>query len=299
MRVKICGLQDEATALAAVAAGADFLGFVFAPSRRRVTPERARAIVAAVRERYSPDTVKMVGVFVDECPLLIDDVAAFCGLDYAQLCGHAGDAYLQRLATPAIVALPATADLSPDDLATYPQAVLFLLDAYSPSARGGTGRVCDWQAAGRAARLYPLLLAGGLNPDNVAAAIAAVRPWGVDVSSGVETDGRKDPAKMADFVRRAKEAARSRATPLPLGPPVAGSAGACPPPEPPTVPVHSPDPEGSQSSPAHGFVAGTSAHVAEETSAKAPTTNPKLTSATQSASAILSLPWPEATSQCY
>ncbi len=213
MHVKICGLRDEGAALAAAAAGADLLGFVFAPSRRRITPERARAIIAAVRERYPRDRVKMVGVFVDECPLLVDNVAAFCGLDYAQLSGPAGAGYLRRLATPAIVALPATADLSPDDLATYPQAALFLLDAYAPSARGGTGKVCDWQAAGRAARLYPLLLAGGLHPDNVAAAIAAVRPWGVDVSSGVETNGHKDPAKITAFVRRAKDAALSLPSP--------------------------------------------------------------------------------------
>jgi len=208
MYVKICGLMDEASALAAAAAGADLLGFVFAPSRRRLTAQRARAIVRALRESAPHPPVRTVGVFVDECPLRVDDVAAYCGLDYVQLSGHEDGAYLRRLGTPAIVARRATRDLTAAALAPLRETAAFLLlDAYSPGALGGTGTACDWEVAARVAREHPILLAGGLTPDNVAAAIAAVRPLGVDVSSGVETDGRKDPAKIAAFVARAKEAA--------------------------------------------------------------------------------------------
>lgn len=205
MRVKICGLQDEATALAAAAAGADFLGFVFAPSRRRVTPERARSAIAAVRSRAGALAPRMVGVFVDECPLLVADVAAYCGLDYVQLCGDESPSYLRRLGVPVLLARPTRGEATLAALAPYRDlATLFLLDASTPGARGGTGRLCDWATASLVARHFPVLLAGGLTPANVADAIAAVRPAGVDVSSGVETDGRKDPDKIAAFVAQAK-----------------------------------------------------------------------------------------------
>jgi phosphoribosylanthranilate isomerase len=207
MLVKICGLQDEATALAAAAAGADFLGFVFAPSRRRITPERARSIIAAVRARAGTRAPRMVGVFVDECPLLVADVAAYCGLDFVQLCGDESPSYLRRLGTPVLLSRQTRGEATLAALAPYRDlAAMFLLDAASPAARGGTGRLCDWATASLAARRYPVLLAGGLTPTNVADAIAAVRPAGVDVSSGVETDGGKDPDKIAAFIREAKQA---------------------------------------------------------------------------------------------
>ncbi len=207
MLVKICGLTEEGAALAAVEAGADFLGFVFAPSRRRLEPASARAIIAAVREKSGPDRVRAVGVFVDEPAERVDEVAAYCGLDYVQLNGDEDPAYVRRLAMPAIVARAASASLTSEALAAFAEAAaLYLVDAYSPTERGGTGRRCDWAVAANLAATLPIVLAGGLTPENVAAAIAAVRPCGVDVSSGVETDGRKDPAKIAAFVRRAREA---------------------------------------------------------------------------------------------
>lgn len=207
MKVKICGLLDEDSALAAARAGADMLGFVFAPSRRRISPARARSVVAAVRRYYGP-RVQMVGVFVDACPVWVDSVAAFCSLDYAQLCGHEDRDYLERLSTPAILARPAAAGLAVDGtIFDHPRVAYALLDAVTNDARGGTGVPCDWTAAATLARVRPILLAGGLTPANVGAAIAAVGPRGVDVSSGVETAGRKDPAKIEAFVRRAKAAA--------------------------------------------------------------------------------------------
>ncbi|MDA8218472.1 MAG: phosphoribosylanthranilate isomerase [Dehalococcoidales bacterium] len=208
MQVKICGLMDEGSALAAAAGGADLLGFVFAPSRRRVTPNLAREIIAAVRVALpQARQPRMVGVFVDECPLLVDTVATHCGLDYVQLSGHENPAYVQRLQTPSIVARPATASLADAQVAPFRQAgALILLDAMSGTKRGGTGQKCDWAAAARVARAGPILLAGGLTPANVAEAIQAVGPWGVDVSSGVETAGRKDPAKITAFVQQAKRA---------------------------------------------------------------------------------------------
>ncbi|MHB1415394.1 MAG: phosphoribosylanthranilate isomerase [Chloroflexota bacterium] len=214
MQVKICGLMDEKSAIAAAAAEADMLGFVFAPSRRRVPPALAREAILAVRVALpQARRPRMVGVFVDECPLLVDTIAAYCGLDYVQLSGHEDPAYVQRLQTPAIVARPATASLAATQVAPFRQAgALILLDAMSAAARGGTGKKCDWAAAAVAARTGPILLAGGLTPENVAEAIRTVRPSGVDVSSGVETEGRKDPVKIAAFVQQAKRAGSALCT---------------------------------------------------------------------------------------
>lgn len=207
MKVKICGVRDAETALIAANAGADLLGFVFAPSRRRVSPALAREIVAAVRARHA-GRVRMAGVFVDECPLLVDALAETCDLDYVQLCGHEDAAYLDRLDTPVILARQTGPGLLADVRAvSHARVAAILLDAVSQTARGGTGTLCDWTVAARIARERPVILAGGLAADNVAAAVAAVRPWGVDVSSGVESDGRKSPAKIVTFVARAKAAA--------------------------------------------------------------------------------------------
>lgn len=209
--VKICGLTDEAAARAAALAGADMLGFVFAPSRRRVTPERAGSVIRAVRSAVGAGRAPgMVGVFVDECPLYVNSVAALCGLDYAQLCGHEDASEAGRLALPAIVACSVSREGISRLEAWRDRAALLLFDSQTATERGGTGRTGDWGVAARLARRHPLVLAGGLTPENVAAAIAAVGPLGVDVSSGVETNGRKDPAKVFAFIRAAKAAANPR-----------------------------------------------------------------------------------------
>ncbi|MDI6631588.1 MAG: phosphoribosylanthranilate isomerase [Bacillota bacterium] len=199
VRVKICGIRDIETARAAVEAGADALGFVFAASRRQVTPEAAREIIAAL-----PPFVTAVGVFVDLPPAVVREVSDFCRLDAVQLHGAETPEYCRELNLRVIKAVRVRDAASLEGLDAYPvQAVL--LDTYVPGTPGGTGKTFNWGLlAGREFRV-PLILAGGLTPENVRAAVQAVRPYAVDVSGGVETDGRKDPAKIRAFIRQAKE----------------------------------------------------------------------------------------------
>lgn len=196
-RVKICGLTSLEDAHAAVAAGADALGFVLAPSPRRVSPDQARAII-----RRLPPLVATVGVFVDEPPEEVARLKAWCGLDWAQLHGGEGQAHVEALAPRVIKVIPMGRH-TPE-----PQAhlgVCLLLDTAVVGRTGGTGKSFDWTLAVELARQRPVILAGGLNPENVAQAIAIVKPFAVDVSSGVEREpGRKDHAKIRSFVARAK-----------------------------------------------------------------------------------------------
>jgi phosphoribosylanthranilate isomerase len=203
IRVKICGVTDEASARAAAAAGADAIGLIFAPSRRQVARDRARRIAAAL-----PPFVAKVGVFVnaplDEIRALADAVR----LDAVQLHGDetADDcAAVAALGLTVIKAVRVAGPLDVAALRALPVAAV-LLDTYHPDRRGGTGEPFDRRWAAPAAAAMPVILSGGLTPENVAAAIEAVRPYGVDVSSGVETHGRKDPAKIRAFVAAAREA---------------------------------------------------------------------------------------------
>jgi phosphoribosylanthranilate isomerase len=237
MLVKICGLCMAEHALAATAAGADMLGLVFAPSRRQVTPDQAAAIVAAVRAAPAPHP-QFVGLFVNAEPATINAIAAQVGLDWVQLSGDEPVAHAGLIELPIIKAIrldgsageadwialyddrrrmtderrPTTDDRRLDRkgvssaFALGLPSLVFLVDAHVPGSYGGTGVVADWgRAAGLAARV-PTMLAGGLTPANVAAAIAAVQPLGVDVSSGVEQGGSKDPAKIETFLGAARTA---------------------------------------------------------------------------------------------
>jgi phosphoribosylanthranilate isomerase len=198
VRVKICGITCVEDALAAVACGADALGFVFAPSPRRVTPQDARAIIHRL-----PPFVATVGVFVNESTDVIKDIQSLCGLDMIQLHGDESEAEATRLGTGVIKALRVGNGSRPRD-DSYPTATL-LLDTYSPGERGGTAQTFDWRLAAGPARRRPIILAGGLTPENVGEAVATVRPYAVDVSSGVEREPRrKDYEKLAYFIRRAK-----------------------------------------------------------------------------------------------
>ena len=198
--VKICGLRDVESARVAVEAGADLLGFIFAPSRRRVSVEEARAIV-----RCLPAGTKTVGVFVNEAPSVIAEVVEACGLAYVQLAGDEPPEAAEHLPVPAIKAVRPRGPEAARELATYASRVeLFVLDSYRPGAYGGTGEVGDWALAASLAAEYPCLLAGGLTPESVGTAVERVRPLGVDVSGGVEVDGVKDPARIYEFVRAAK-----------------------------------------------------------------------------------------------
>ena len=209
--VKICGLREQEHARAAVVAGADLLGFVFAPARRRVTPEAARLAIEAARRASRGRTVLAVGVFVDASAAEMNDVAEAAGLDLLQLHGVEPAAMLGELTRPVLKALRpspgTTADAVMELIEGYravPNApVAFLVDGLSPAAAGGEGVRTDWALAAELARRVPLMLAGGLDPGNVGEAIGSVRPRGVDVSSGVETGGVKDEGKIRAFLEAA------------------------------------------------------------------------------------------------
>jgi phosphoribosylanthranilate isomerase len=195
--VKICGITRPEDAEAAVAAGADWIGLNFWPrSRRFVTVERALEIAAVV-----PGDVKKVGVFVDAPAPAVEETARRVGLDWVQLHGDEDAEYCAKFAGRCVRALRVAAATDLAAIETVP-AEMFLLDAPSP----GSGRTFDWSLA-RAAKSYgkKIILAGGLTPENVAQAVREVRPFGVDVASGVESQpGIKDAEKMRRFVDEAR-----------------------------------------------------------------------------------------------
>ncbi len=211
-KVKICGLTNLADAQVALAAGADLLGFIFyAKSPRYVAPATAAAIVSEIRGSTGP-AVACVGVFVNHTLAEVDAIVAQVGLDFIQLHGNEEVAQLQALHGRAFKALrPADRQMAYDQAALFaphgpPTGPRWFIDAYDPHAYGGTGQRADWAVAAELARQYPgLLLAGGLNAENVTEAMRTVQPWGVDVSSGVEASpGLKDHAKVRAFVAAVK-----------------------------------------------------------------------------------------------
>jgi phosphoribosylanthranilate isomerase len=194
MRVKICGIRRIEDALLAAGLGARALGFVFWPSSPRfLEPEAARAVVAAL-----PPFVTTVGVFVDQPETYVSDVARSLNLGAVQLHGEEVPESYGRVSCRVIKAVAVRE--GQDCLAAVgavPDSATVLLDAHDPVKRGGTGRTIDWTQAASAARLRPIILSGGLNAGNVRAAVEAVRPYAVDVSSGVESSpGVKDPEKL-------------------------------------------------------------------------------------------------------
>lgn len=199
MWVKICGITSEQDALLAVAMGADALGFVFAPSPRQMSPSAVKAIT-----RRLPPEILTFGVFRDERPETVVDVVNRAGLKGAQLHGDESreDSGYVAVRVPLVIRAFAAGDGRLARAAEY-GADIVLLDAPSP----GSGKVFDWRLAEGVPRGRRLVLAGGLDPDNVAEAIRTVHPWGVDVSSGVESQpGTKDARKMRAFVQAAKAA---------------------------------------------------------------------------------------------
>jgi phosphoribosylanthranilate isomerase len=214
MRVKICGITNLEDALVALDAGADLLGFILYPkSPRYVTPADIARILTAIRTGgFADDSARFVGVFVNESLASVEAILAATDLDYAQLHGNETPALVEAMEGRGYKALrPATSEEAAMEAATYAglgpeDGPSWLIDAYDPAAYGGTGQRADWPTAARLARRHPgLLLAGGLTPENVTAAINAVRPWGVDVASGVErAPGRKDHELVRKFVETAK-----------------------------------------------------------------------------------------------
>jgi len=200
MKVKICGITSLDDALHACSCGADALGFVFYDkSPRCVTPEAARVIINAL-----PPFVSTVGLFVNEKPQTIRAIAEQCGLDVIQLHGDEGPAACDYAPHRTVKALRVKDAASLEGHTAYRTNAL-LLDAWSKKAYGGTGETFNWALAATVARQRPVILAGGLTPENVGAAISAVRPYAVDVSSGVESaPGVKDRQKLAAFIAAAK-----------------------------------------------------------------------------------------------
>jgi len=184
----------------AVEAGADALGFVFfEKSPRYLDPEQATAIIAGI-----PPLVQVVGLFVNAPLDLVHATADRCGLDIVQLHGEETPAYCQAVQRRVMKAFRVQGMESLATMADY-RVAGYLLDAYSPNSYGGTGARFDWDCAVAAKGKGPLILAGGLDPDNVASAVLKVAPYAVDVSSGVESaPGQKDPEKVRNFVRNAK-----------------------------------------------------------------------------------------------
>ena len=200
IRVKICGNVTLKDTMAAVEAGADAVGFVFhAQSPRGVSPKAVAAIVS-----HLPPLVTSVGVFVNEKPDTVRQIMSECGLTYAQLHGDESPQYCAELRVPVLKGIRVRSREDVSVLAPY-RVKAILLDAYVEGAAGGTGATFDWDLAVAAKAWGPIILAGGLTPDNVVEAISQVQPYGVDVSSGVEAaPGVKDHAKVRAFIEKVK-----------------------------------------------------------------------------------------------
>ncbi|MBI3732976.1 MAG: phosphoribosylanthranilate isomerase [Chloroflexi bacterium] len=214
MHIKICGLTNLDDACLSLEAGADLLGFNFyRPSPRFIAPEVAAAIITTLRQALPHLPFRGVGVFVNEPLDSVRRIQEHCALDLIQLHGDESVAHSRALGTATYKALRSSSHSELElQIADWFAATIgesrepiFLLDAAHPLLYGGTGQQADWSLAQTVAVRYPILLAGGLTPANVADAIAAVRPWGVDVASGVERrPGQKDPEKVKQFIQAAK-----------------------------------------------------------------------------------------------
>ena len=212
--VKICGQRTSEHALAAANAGADMIGMIFAPGRRQITPEVGKEIVLSVRkDRSSPP--KMVGIFVNAPASDVNRIADECGLDFIQLSGGEPWSYCSQINSPIIKTIHIDEAGGGESgfikLANICQEATIRgytihLDSGADRLPGGTGKTFDWTIADRLSQHFKFLLAGGLTPSTVADAIHTAHPWGVDVSSGVETDGVKDIAKIQAFIKAAKGA---------------------------------------------------------------------------------------------
>jgi len=203
LRIKICGITNPRDAIAAVDAGADALGFMFYErSKRYVTPDAVAEIVEAL-----PPFVMRVGVFVDPSMELVNETASTAGITALQFHGSESPEFCGQFGLPVIKAFRIADKSSLDQLSRY-QISAWLLDSDVPGQLGGTGEKFDWSLAQQATKLgRPVILAGGLTPENVGAAVRDVRPYGVDVSSGVETvPGRKDAKKLQAFIRATRDA---------------------------------------------------------------------------------------------
>ena len=212
--VKICGLRDADTALATAKSGADFIGLNFVEGvRRQLKVMEGAAVVSGYRLRAGRKKyrMKIVGLFRNQPAAWVNEVSKRVVLDYVQLCGDEDETYMRSMWRPVLKQVRVRQGMSVAALGAEVQSHLdagrmVVLDRYDEKTPGGSGKTFDWSVAEGIADRDGVLLAGGLSPDNVASAIRMLRPWGVDVSSGVETDGVKDRRKIQDFIETAKAA---------------------------------------------------------------------------------------------
>ncbi|MBM4351121.1 MAG: phosphoribosylanthranilate isomerase [Deltaproteobacteria bacterium] len=196
--IKICGITNIEDARQAASIGVDALGFIFAPSLRRVEPEVVKKIILAL-----PKTLLKVGVFVGEESKEVLRIAEYCSLNALQFHGNESPEYCRKFVYPIFKAIHVKDLESLKDMEKY-RDVYIILDTYSPSQAGGTGISFPWEIALKAKEKRNFILSGGLTPSNVGEAIKTIKPWGVDVCSGVEvTPGKKDLLKMKEFITTA------------------------------------------------------------------------------------------------
>ncbi|AII61420.1 phosphoribosylanthranilate isomerase [Dehalococcoides mccartyi] len=216
IKTKICGLTEVGQALATARTGADFAGVVFAESKRRITTEKALEIAEALKP-LNPRPM-LVGVFANQTAEEVNRIASVCRLDRVQLSGNESWEYCNQVNLPVIkvihVAESTTAELVIQEIQAGLKALkktpVFLLDTHTKALFGGSGQSFDWQIVKQVSLKYPVMVAGGLNPENIQGFIKIAKPWGIDVASGVETDGIKDTAKIHLFIERVKDADGNR-----------------------------------------------------------------------------------------
>jgi phosphoribosylanthranilate isomerase len=203
-RIKVCGITERADLVHAVSAGVDGLGFIFAKnSPRWIEPEKARELI-----RSLPPFVDAVGVFVNEDPDVVTDIIKYCGLTMVQLHGRENIDYCKLMPVRIVKSFAVNCTTEGAEMAVYSEvAAGYLLDTYHESLAGGTGQTFDWRLIEGLRIPGPVLLAGGLGPDNIGEAISIVRPFAVDVNSGVEkSPGHKDHAKITALVEAVRRA---------------------------------------------------------------------------------------------
>jgi len=206
--IKICGITNVEDALVASSLGVDALGFIFAPSPRRMDPHKAREIILEM-VRNLPASPLKIGVFVNEDIREVRRIAEDCFLDLLQFHGEEPSAYCLQSSLPVIKAISVRDPESLREMEKYPLTSI-LLDAWDQNRAGGTGKTFNWEMALLARQKRDFILSGGLNPGNVARAIHLLRPMGVDVCSGVErAPGEKDRLKMDDFIKEVRKADES------------------------------------------------------------------------------------------
>jgi len=215
LQTKICGIRSHQSALAAAKGSANYIGFNFVTtSKRLIDANHAKTIVRDLKNEYpEPDRPRVVGVFANQPLLYVNSVAEYCDLDMVQLSGDEPFAFAQLVISPVIKAIKVDTDASKeaelnrlDQLSRLAKKMnlLVILDKYDQYLQGGTGHIHDWDLAAKLAEHYSFLLSGGLNLENINEAILSVRPFGVDVASGIEIDGQDDGTKITEFLRAAQ-----------------------------------------------------------------------------------------------